>query len=382
MIGIFLLATVVCAAQQPEVTAEQFSRLIQARHEKVKDFSLTYEGSVVWTGPSSLLGKPIDQFGDRFQGFDFYRTQDAAELTEVYSSSHTVPATIHISKKTHLKGRSQNLSLSPDQKKVNLGVGIIDGKGGPGSLSGPDSPHALIFYWYFDRILDPVEKGYRFDGWEDVDGHLCLRVQFNTKAAREPSTENYQRFWIDMERGGHPLRVERYRKGQLAGRTDRIQLREVTQPGGPPVWFPYVGVLEGFEWEDVFYAKPVLREEIAIVNGSIRLNQGLDDSVFKIPPPGRTVSAEVARQERSGAAMELPDRFAKTEPAPPRRTDPKSVRDRLHQQLADAVSQARELEAPSVARGSAWTGTVLVQATLGMVGLILCGVGLKWRSLQ
>ena len=373
-----LLVNLMLLVEQPAVSAEQFQRLIQARHENVKDFSLTYEGETRWKGPPRILDQTADQFGNRFQGFDFYRNRDAAELTEIYSSNFTVPSTVFIRKKSHLKGKSELLSLSPDQKKVNLGVGIVTGNGSPGGLSGPDSPHPLIYYWYFASMVDPAEKGYQFDGWEEVDGHRCLRVQFNTGRGRKVSDQNFRRYWIDMERGGHPLRVEFYHNGKLSSRTDRIQLSEVSQDGGSPVWFPIVGVLEGFEWEDSFYSSPVLREDIAVVHASVRINQGLDDAVFKIADVGRPSPPAVARQERAGASLALPDKFAKTDPAPVPRTDPASVRTRLQKQLAEAEAQAKDLQGPLVARSSAWSGLVLAQTMLGVAGLILLGTGFWW----
>ena len=379
MNGIALVVALSFGMQQPTMTADQFSKLIHAQHEIIRDFSMTYEGEMVWTGPPDILKKPVDQFGQSFQGFDFFRTQDGAELTEVYSSPRTVPATVYIRKKAYLKGKLETLTLSPDQKKVNLGVGIVTSKGGPGSLSGPNSPHVLIYHWYFTNMESPDEKGYRFDGWETIDDHPCVRVQFNTGRESGVSAKNFQRFWIDMDRGGHPLRVETYRNGKLSGRIDSIELREHSRENASAIWFPISAVLEGFEWDESFYSKPVMRETIAVVNGSVRINQGLDDAVFKIPPPGRMAAPEVARREREGAGLPLADRFEKTDPTPMGRTDPASVRDALQKQLAEADLQAKGLESPSEIRNPGWSGPVVAQAALGLTGLVLLGLGYWWR---
>ena len=47
--------------------------------------------------------------------------------------------------------------------------------------------------------------------------------------------------------------------------------------------------------------------------------------------------------------------------------------------MSQAEGQARMLGAPSVARDSAWNGTVLARAALGTVGLVLLGVGVWGR---
>ena len=374
-ITLFLLMTLSGVSRDGEVSAEQFVRLMEAQTAPIRDVSYTYEGEMIWIGSAATLGIPLERFGEKFQGISAFRS-DGAELFDVYARSIVTPAPVSNYKVSHLKGTLQHLDLLPDQRKVNRGVGVMKSGGSPGSLGGPNSPHVLFYYWLFAILKDPQAYGYRCRGWGDVDGHPCLRVQLNPGWVAEPDDQNHSLYWIDMERGGHPLRVDAIRNGQLSARVDQVRLQEVVTAGQPTVWFPFAARMEGFEWEGTFHSKPVLRETIAVVHGSVVVNQGLADAAFAISDVGKPVKPE-ARKVREGTRnLALTREFETTPIAPEPRSDPAGVRERLDQELAEADRQARQLEAQAPSR-EGWGGMVLAQTLLAAIGVSLL-VGYGW----
>ena len=99
---------------------------------------------------------------------------------------------------------------------------------------------------------------------EVIDGHRCLRVQLNYLPALKVAFGPKVRFWIDLARGGHPLRVEFHSGPRFVGLIRDILLGRFKLPGGGEVWLPIQGVRESFGLNKKSYPDPVTRKPITL----------------------------------------------------------------------------------------------------------------------
>jgi hypothetical protein len=273
----FAILCMAVLTQQPDapVNAAEFHRLLQAETSRVKDLSLIYEGKQEWIGPERVLGQDPLTFGHTFQGTYLLRSGDGAELTDVYVKGLTGGAVVTRVKKSLLKGQFSQAKAITDLASEE----IISHPGGTGLLSGPQSPHPLIYLWLFQKITDIDRWGYEFRGWEEIGDRRCLVVKLNWSPNETPW---HHVFWMDMERGAHPLRVDDYDEKGLMARTDRVALERFDTPGGGSVWLPVECVLEGFRWGDTIHDEAVMRATLSVVRGSVSVNRGLSDALFKV----------------------------------------------------------------------------------------------------
>lgn len=232
-----------------------------------------------------------------------------------------------------------------------------------------------MYYWYFRDLKNPRDNGFEFQGWEDVDGRRCLRVQFEAVPGAVIADAPVIRFWFDMERGCHPLRVEHLRGSSLEMCTLHVRLDRVSLPDGKQVWFPMYGETDYFLGRDGVSKIPLLHETNSVVKGSLRLNQGLTDKRFTVGWKGSKPSSAALERIR------LDFKHAPIPPAPPEfSTDAASVRERLDKNLAAAEAQARQVEASSVMRET-WSLTAILQIGFGLVGMgLIAGAGIfLWK---
>ena len=241
------------------------------------------------------------------------------------------------------------------------------------TLNGSPSPQSFTYYWYFQAFatLGGGLPGYEFLGWEEVAGHRCLKVKLGI-APGVDTVDIHDIFWIDVARGGHPLKVESYYKGNLLYRVAPIELSRVNAADGHPVWFPVKGEVNVFGTiGGEFDQYPTARETYGVVMGSLQLNIDLPDSVF-------VVHTKPRRQIGNSTALRSEHPVEARQPKVERlKTDPASVEARLNAQMAEADRQAKEIEASSPARAS-WGATGAAQAVLALLGVVLIGSGGVW----
>jgi len=264
-----------------------------------------------------------------------------------------------------LRGRLESVSLVPGVKNPPH---VLLETGGPGSFAKPGSPESILHLWYFKSLENLEDRGCEFQGWEDVGGHHCLKVRigrFRKGAGDAPKslgrsgqmTETI--YWIDLARGGHPLRVEHCSEGRLISRVDEIRLEQIPAPGGKSLWLPVHGEIATFRWaRDDFHDAPVLLETFDVISGSTRLNDRLTDAVFTVK--GGRGAFEDARLRRAR------QEFDKTKPLP------RADHDGAGRELGDADTSEERLEASSAAREAAfWTPvTQLILAFSGAAVLV------------
>jgi len=211
---------------------------------------------------------------------------------------------------------------------------------------------------------DPSALNYADLGWDFIDGHRCLKVRLDAGPGPPNKEKPHYLFWIDMERGCHPLRVEFYlQPPDLESRVHEIRLTGQHVPGGKTLCVPAVGTKETFSLVPGKYEKePAFREKCSLVEGTLRVNSGFPDSIFSLR----------RKDEHKQSNLLLVKQFEHLyeNSPPPERSDPESVEKRLKEQLIQADQDAKMVEATSPARET-WNSTLIFQVLLFSVGVIL-----------
>ncbi len=348
---VIIVLAMIAQADGPSIDAAQFSRLIQGLHSQVRDISFLYEGGIRFVGPRHLLKGDPEAEATNYQGTYAYRT-DGAVLLDVYSRANARKDSFKHNTYFMLGDKYEYVERQPDQARSQ----VMKHSRVVGALNQTGSPERILFYSYFNS-LDPAAMGYQFLGWEEIDGHRCLKIQLNVARNRPGQT---LQFWIDMERGGHPLRVDRLRGEKRSGRVEKIRLAQFPTQDGKQVWLPVYGENLSFmggigEYLD----SPTFRETYSLVDGTIQINRGLKDEQFSLDWKGGMPETEGLKK--------LKDEFG---PTPLYRNDVVSVQKRLDKKLAEADQQSARLDASAAGQSSLST-TVVVQLLIAVVGVVL-----------
>lgn len=275
------------------------------------------------------------------------------------------------SKDAILRDRAEVFSHVPDADRTP--GRIIETAGGPGLLDRPCSPERILFFWFFKEA---VFDRYRFEdrGWEDVEGHPCRKVSFHVDVGPAHARRE-EVFWIDLERGGHPLRMDVLQGGQLASRTHSIRLEQTHPSDGAVFWLPRSGITESYSWNGNLRREPVFREAYHVVKGSVRINRGYPDRVFTARWDGTVAGASALDPARRAFTAALAQQPASD---PPPRTDPEGVAEELERRLAEADSQAAMIEVSNSARVEWWRTLVAQGLAIGLGGALI-GVAILLR---
>jgi hypothetical protein len=379
MISILLAHVIVVV--DPAVDAGQFARLIQGLHAQIRDVTFAYEGGVERLSESGSFVAGIE-----YQGRYNYRSDGAAFLD--YYERGPRPDDRQVHSLFQNFGTFEALEAIPDRKLLNASVGNSAGRGGsksgqsiganPGKLNRRGSPERMLFLWYFQGLNNPLDTHYEFQGWEDVQGHRCLRVELDEARGDKTRGKSRFRFWIDLERGGHPLSVDWIRElspgnAGVAFRCRDIQLAQFQDGSDAHFWLPVSCRAEsflGFERKDgrgrfVIMDRPDIVETYHVITGSVVLNHALKDSDFALLANARKHT-------------ELKNVRLDVKRSPPFRSDPKAVQKRLDEALADAEGRAAALEASASERVS-WDWSRVFSIGLPSAGLILLAVAGFWK---
>lgn len=365
MATILILLSLTATAQEGP-TAEQFVRLMHGLTSRFKDVTCPFESEVRFVGPARLTTEDPDRLGTMLQGTFAYRS-DGAALLDYYVRLLSGESPLTHRAVTVLRGEMLQLDVVPDMKTATPKRGKSTSLA---SLHAPGMPLVVASFWFFQGLEDATPYQYRFLGWETVQGRRCLVVQMNAVPIDRDTVPSFK-YFIDVERDGHPIVVERYQGENLWSRTT-VTLARVELPEGKSAWFPSGGTTEAFRWNQDYYREPIFREAYLLMLESAEFNQGLPDSAFTLknsPLLVKTPELEALRRE-----------FATTPPAPRPSADPAAVQADLDAAWRRAEQNASELDA-SRSAAVARDGTRALPLAL-LVGGILVLIGLagwRWR---
>ncbi len=212
-------------------------------------------------------------------------------------------------------------------------------------------------------------RGMGFSVTDDVlDGQRLKLLSISLTSWPGP----YQKFWIDLHRGGHVVRWEMFaRGGELTRRSD-IELRSFPL-GDRTVWMPVRGVSEShnaFKDGKAYYpAEPTTVETIQVVGSTLAFNKHPGPDTFNIKyKPGTPISDKLRKLE-----YEFGQQKPKIEP---RTAMPvREAEELLKEAIANAERQRSELVAASPSDGFNWSSwlawgfgaVLLVTSTILMI---------------
>ncbi|MFO0907225.1 MAG: hypothetical protein U0794_02490 [Isosphaeraceae bacterium] len=349
------------------VNASQFRALLETTYEPISDVSFLYEGDVTFTGDPGLLKnmKPEDAAA-RFQ-FQFAYRRGGDLLIEGYDEFFGSRAGVNY-RKIALRGHKlETVRVATDDPSRRVPVETT--QGGVESLGGQRLP-CFFFVPQLDSIRSPEELDYEFHGWEDVDNRRVLVVSLDKSPRRLNPGTTRRKFWIDVERGGHPLRVDVIDpRGAVVERFDQIRLKEFEVGPNQNIWMPVSGQVAGFAWNAKTYDSPVVTTTCSLVMGSLKANQKLGDRVFSASSPTRLPQTPALKRLQGRLHQQ-----ARTERP---KTDPASVAADLDRRLTEANRQSDELMASAPSRG--WDRpTLLLQTGAGALGLTCLALAILW----
>ncbi len=372
---LILLASAMTVALQndPAIDGRTVFALFEKHHASFQDITFLHEGFFL-----RVPRKPSDPASEtRFQSFYAYRS-DGATLHDIFLfGQEDRPDARQI--RSVLHGRLEMFDASPDHQPRVRDREPATGGGGAGSLAGPDSPERIFLAWYFATLTDPAEHDYATQGWEEVDGHRCLKVRMlnQPKSLLKGWVGGLPilKLWVDLV-CGYPRRIEYYRGDDLVYRTEISRLERLPLPDGRLIWFPAEGTTSQYQGRDdqrrlVFRKEPFVRETRKILLNTVKFNQNLSDSYFSAKKHALVANDEGLRKLQ----RELEKKPVTQMKNPP--SDPESIQKRLDEALAGADHQSKRLEASSAARsGAGWFGVLI--GGLGVFGLLLLGGAGLW----
>ena len=333
---ISLLSCLALTAPGEGLQAEDFAGILKSLHGPIETLTFEYEGNLRWVGAESILQHAPSSFGEMYQGVYHHRANDA-EVYEAYHRRFSVTSPASHRRVARFRGEVSSWNYSEDAPK-NARPSPIVKKGTSGLLRGPQSPLLLNYVSYFAWKGSPAEWGYKCYGWEDLGGHRCLVISLNIAPSKTPDPNTFWKFWVDLERGGHPLQIEKYRDSKIAEKVINVQLAQFTTPSKEVVWLPVHAEAQGFDWNGVIYGSALSMQTVDVLQTSVIINSKLGDDLFKLDPRD---GGDIAGGRRAQQKLT--------------RTDPAGVEANLVKLLneADAQSSALDASTPSSPGGFA-----------------------------
>lgn len=360
--AISLLTTILLGASpsiahSEDLAPEQFARLMESSLDVFKDITLVFEGRVNYPDQPEMPDAI-------YQGLYSFR-EDGATLLDVYARSERNDLPLSRSTAAILNGELEEYTQTPDEGFV----GREKAPGGAGVLNRPMSAERILFLFYFKTLRNLNNYKYEFFGYKTIQNSLCanVRISLFPRSALErmdPVRHQHLDFCVDLDRGGHPIRIERVRGGELQGRSTIESIQRIQLDGGEFVWLPTSGKFEQFtplsSLGSSASRSPTVVETYSVVNGSVRINQNLPDSYFSARREDANFYDPTLRDLQAELEAAKGDMVA---------TDPRSVQRVLDERLAQAEEQAEQLDASLP--DASWTWLGVLQVVMGLIGISL-----------
>jgi hypothetical protein len=361
-----IIASCLPAQVGDSITASQLLNLLGVLHEPLHDVSFVYEGEMKYVGPAGLKGSDLEKIGHSFQGNFAYRS-DGSLLFEKYTTVKSNGFRLHLIF-TKLGDKISEAKENP----LNGEWRVLNARARQGVSYANDITFKYSYINYFKQLVSPDDFGYEFEGWESIDGRRCLRLRIDLYPQSPNPNRPDTRFWIDMDRGGNPSKVE-IRRGDKLVTSVRMELQSFAGAGGKPIWLPIREEISNYTRDGECYDYPIFQEIGYIVAGSLQLNRDLPDSTFVL---------DARDPARTPARLSKAIRAARAGNRPLLRTDPEGVKKELDRKLAEAKQQARQLDASAPEDGRAWT-TYISRGLLiaGAIGIIVAAAANLRRRL-
>jgi hypothetical protein len=370
-----VLSVLSLSATSDDGENERLTRTAVARFSEnlngMKDFAFIYEGTIRFSDPAQADHARPDRLDKDFQGNYAFRVRDAATVMDIYEQRLAGILPLNHETFVLLGSSLQHRHQTPDLDRAISAP--VKQAGSPESLNRSASPQFFSTFWLVRNLSrDPKAWDFHCTGWDTIDGRQCVRAQMNELFEGNFPNKPVIRLWIDLERGGMPIKLEHERDKVTIKRVEKVRLGRFSLPGGGFVWFPLGGSSKTFSFKNGENPNSPHFEEVSnVVNGSLRFNQGLTDNDFSFRPGGRilTLSKKLGADRRFELARSKSVK-------PEQRTDREGVESTLKKRLAEANEQATELQADT---GEEAINFQKIQVVLSLLGIcVIVGI-IVWK---
>jgi|GEM_PF-5633017 len=347
---------------------------VRELHKDIRDIRFEYEGTC----------SEFDQSTKRmpetrsFSGSVIFRNDGSLKLDLI--DHFDVPETGQ--KFLHRISKSYFLEIEQHYEEQNGKGGLSTGeKGRTPNLFFTGSPMNLFPLPNLRLTAKYPKKSMIHEGTREVDGHLCEVVSFLMGPGYEKNVVTdkmiVDRYFLDLNRGAMPIRVETWRNGEMIEKTSDIVLEKFEAEDKKSIWLPVSARHESLttardreQIPELKLGAPYRVETFVILRGSVRLNSGVKDDQFVLRFPDGALITEKSVNTR---------RQARTKATLPPPINLKEAQSELEAKLKEGEETRTEIVATSVARNTSsnpWTFALL---GIGLTSMFLI-VFLKLRG--
>ncbi len=353
MNGILLFMVAILAQPGRSVEVATFPDLIDSLQPQLEDFQCLYEGRHYTLDEKMKTAEKLKADGlyIEFSGTFIWK---AGGNTFLDSYSRREPSNEVTRETMIITGETVDHYLRNQDEPVGasyLGNVLTTNATRSGSLG-------LIF------LVDVIRRRYRevdlTPSLEEstIDGRPCSILTFRWKV----SGDLYERYWIDLRRGGHTFRREYY------GENDQLRLRTTIElsrfeVGRTSIWMPVKGTVEDFVSLDgsrnaIFHKESIDKEDLYIIAGTLEFNKHPPASTFTAKYKPETPVNDLQKRLRYEFGQQKTKRLTRAEEEA-----------RLREQLSIAEAQKTELLASSPARSRDWsTFSTWIFGAIALIG--------------
>jgi len=313
--------------------AKAFAQLVEAQSMNGQEFYLEYEGRVLFLSDSGKKAAKLADDGvfEKYSGS--FRTKGAsASIVDIFHQNYP--------KNTLKRQTLASINGKQESRFLNDPTGKWSGEtknSYPQEFDIFGSYGRIFLLGQLMNLLQSRPDRFHHEDSQILRGSKCEVVSFDMGSEKFPVV---YRFWIDFERGCHPIQTEFFDAGNLASRMT-IDLKEFKDQENRLVWLPASGRCENFNVMGtvaIQYVKsPTNIEEMAVVESTIRFSDPSSDDNYRIKFAKGTFINDRIRQTQYEFGQQVqkpPETRAEAE-------------NRLNQMLDEARREKTILEASS-----------------------------------
>lgn len=371
MISILIALSSICISANVVITDK--IAFFDNLYLTIQNISFEYEGQLSGAVPEGQRGNgPVWFDNEQFSGRLLYRSNGAIRLESIHltkSNPTENQTTKSIKKLLMMNGKSlkyhENINTASAEQDLShthdtwyLG-----------------SPMHIFTVPFLKELARYEKTTLIYEGKRDVGGRSCEVYTFllgkGYETGKLTQTSNFDRFYFDMERGGHSILFEQSQAGQILVRISDIQLQQFRTNSGKQFWLPISGQYESFmpksaQSTEYKVGSVVNKLTLQIKPGTVRLNEGLDDAIFEI----RDFQGALIKSDYKPKQVK-PSVTVKGET-----TNEFELKSMLKERLKNMEEKGASVQARSVARGGEANESFMISFFLGILGLTGLGTAI------
>lgn len=358
-----------------ENTIPDAPTFIDSIYEKMNDTFFEYEGLAKVKIPAADAWHDKDNFS----GSILFRKDGAIKLESIHlvTSPNSEPMKKHFMLSS-LKGMSLKYEGHDDLRGAEKKVSSFTEMYYPGSIS------RIYMVPYIQALAYSPKTRLVHEGDTVIDNHKCEIFSFVMGKDYETTTiknaSGLFRFYLDMERGGHPLKAELIIANEINWQVGGIQLEQFATPTGAKFWLPTSGRFETLfprnsKYEGEYKPGEVVNlETYSVMKGSVKINKLPDDKMFILKLKDGTVITDKIKNKRTRQGETVKSKPVNLEQAEAQ----------LKALIKEGEMNGQEVKATSIAKGGGGTFTSWLPTILSVFATVVLIVSLVfyWKGIK